>query len=553
MKWKNTQIKRYVRLVIKSGGWKILLMFIFMILTSALNVIQPKILSYLIDKGIGGKSINILFIMTGSYILCNIIVRILNIRTNNYFETLKLVTATKLKKTLMEKLARAQGTYISGQGTGEILYILDNDIYQLESFGIEFFLELIMNVITAVVVFVILLRLNIEMLFLVGIIQILMIIFQKFMSVKITTAIRNVRDVIGELSNLQEQFVSNLKTVILSDVADFFLRIFNAEQQNYCEKSKKTNKFILYQREIIGFLQSFSLVASYLVGGIMIINARLTLGELIAFIQYVNMLIAPCVLIANSNIEIKQIEVALNRIYGELDRIDTIEDDKKKERIDKIDKISFENVSFRYSEKDVLKNINIEFEKNSITAIVGESGCGKSTILNILYGLWKPQSGNIYFNFWPYEKLNIKSVRNNITIVCQEPFLFNSSIIDNIKMGNEGNDQEKIDQVIKCVGLEMLIEEKEEENVGEKGNNLSGGQKQRVAIARALLRDSDVIVFDEATSNLDNLSQKEIMNNISSYFKDKIVIIIAHRLSTIKSADRIIVMHKGEIVESGRQ
>ena len=381
----------------------------------------------------------------------------------------------------------------------------------------------------------------------------MMIIFQKFMSVKITTAIRNVRDVIGELSNLQEQFVSNLKTVILSDVADFFLRVFNAEQQNYCEKSKKTNKFILYQREIIGFLQSFSLVASYLVGGIMIINARLTLGELIAFIQYVNMLIAPCVLIANSNIEIKQIEVALNRIYGELDRIDTIEDDKKKERIDKIDKISFENVSFRYSEKDVLKNINIEFEKNSITAIVGESGCGKSTILNILYGLWKPQSGNIYFNFWPYEKLNIKSVRNNITIVCQEPFLFNSSIIDNIKMGNEGNDQEKIDQVIKCVGLEMLIEEKEEENVGEKGNNLSGGQKQRVAIARALLRDSDVIVFDEATSNLDNLSQKEIMNNISSYFKDKIVIIIAHRLSTIKSADRIIVMHKGEIVESGTE
>lgn len=543
MKWKNTQIKRYVRLVIKSGGWKILLMFIFMILTSALNVIQPKILSYLIDKGIDGKSINILFIMTGSYILCNVIVRILNIRTNNYFETLKLVTAAKLKKALMEKLARAQGTYISGQGTGEILYILDNDIYQLESFGIEFFLELIMNVITAAVVFVILLRLNIEMLFLVGIIQILMIIFQKFMSVKITTAIRNVRDVIGELSNLQEQFVSNLKTVILSDVADFFLRIFNAEQQNYCEKSKKTNKFILYQREIIGFLQSFSLVVSYLVGGIMIINARLTLGELIAFIQYVNMLIAPCVLIANSNIEIKQIEVALNRIYGELDRIDTIEDDKKKERIDKIDKISFENVSFRYSEKDVLKNINIEFEKNSITAIVGESGCGKSTILNILYGLWKPQSGNIYINSWPYEKLNIKSVRNNITIVCQEPFLFNSSIIDNIKMGNVGNDQEKIDQVIKCVGLEMLIEEKEEENVGEKGNNLSGGQKQRVAIARALLRDSNVIVFDEATSNLDNLSQKEIMNNISSYFKDKIVIIIAHRLSTIKSADRIIVMH----------
>lgn len=528
MKWKNTQIKRYVRLVIKSGGWKILLMFIFMILTSALNVIQPKILSYLIDKGIDGKSINILFIMTGSYILCNVIVRILNIRTNNYFETLKLVTAAKLKKALMEKLARAQGTYISGQGTGEILYILDNDIYQLESFGIEFFLELIMNVITAAVVFVILLRLNIEMLFLVGIIQILMIIFQKFMSVKITTAIRNVRDVIGELSNLQEQFVSNLKTVILSDVADFFLRIFNAEQQNYCEKSKKTNKFILYQREIIGFLQSFSLVVSYLVGGIMIINARLTLGELIAFIQYVNMLIAPCVLIANSNIEIKQIEVALNRIYGELDRIDTIEDDKKKERIDKIDKISFENVSFRYSEKDVLKNINIEFEKNSITAIVGESGCGKSTILNILYGLWKPQSGNIYINSWPY-------------------------IIDNIKMGNVGNDQEKIDQVIKCVGLEMLIEEKEEENVGEKGNNLSGGQKQRVAIARALLRDSNVIVFDEATSNLDNLSQKEIMNNISSYFKDKIVIIIAHRLSTIKSADRIIVMHKGEIVESGTE
>lgn len=553
MKWKNTQIKRYVRLVIKSGGWKILLMFIFMILTSALNVIQPKILSYLIDKGIDGKSINILFIMTGSYILCNVIVRILNIRTNNYFETLKLVTAAKLKKALMEKLARAQGTYISGQGTGEILYILDNDIYQLESFGIEFFLELIMNVITAAVVFVILLRLNIEMLFLVGIIQILMIIFQKFMSVKITTAIRNVRDVIGELSNLQEQFVSNLKTVILSDVADFFLRIFNAEQQNYCEKSKKTNKFILYQREIIGFLQSFSLVVSYLVGGIMIINARLTLGELIAFIQYVNMLIAPCVLIANSNIEIKQIEVALNRIYGELDRIDTIEDDKKKERIDKIDKISFENVSFRYSEKDVLKNINIEFEKNSITAIVGESGCGKSTILNILYGLWKPQSGNIYINSWPYEKLNIKSVRNNITIVCQEPFLFNSSIIDNIKMGNVGNDQEKIDQVIKCVGLEMLIEEKEEENVGEKGNNLSGGQKQRVAIARALLRDSNVIVFDEATSNLDNLSQKEIMNNISSYFKDKIVIIIAHRLSTIKSADRIIVMNKGEIVESGTE
>lgn len=551
MKQENSYIRRYIKLLINCGRQKIFVAFLFMIIAAAIEVFLPMMVEYLIDAGIVKHNIEVLFYVTISYIICSLLVRVINIYVNNYFEKLKLTISMKLKKILIKKLTLANGNYISQQNTGNLLYILDNDIYQIENFGIEIFFQLMMNVITACIVFIILVNINFKMLIIVIIIQITMIILQKIFSSKITEGIKDIRDISGRISNLQEQFISNLKTVVLSNVTGYFQKIFFEEQTNYYNKSKKTNLFIILQRECVGFLQSLSLIVSYLVGGIIIVKGKMTLGQLVAFIQYINLLIAPCILIINSNIRIKQIKVSLERVYQEIDSITITEENKKAIDVNEIKKICFEKVNFSYFEKEILKDINIEFKKESITGIVGESGCGKTTLINILYGLWCPQSGKVYINSIPYENFNIKKIRQKICIICQDSFLFNTSILNNIKLGNEKIDNNEINKLLKIVELNTLMKENEDSFVGEKGNNLSGGQKQKIVLARALARESDVFIFDEATSSLDNLSQSKIMDSLLPYFRGKIVIIIAHRLSTLKCADRIIVMNKGRIVESG--
>jgi subfamily B ATP-binding cassette protein MsbA len=215
--------------------------------------------------------------------------------------------------------------------------------------------------------------------------------------------------------------------------------------------------------------------------------------------------------------------------------------------------IEFKRVSFEYDRgTPVLENINLKVNKNEMIALVGNSGGGKSTLVNLLPRFYDISSGSLEFDGVDVRDIDLRSLRNNISFVFQDNFLFTGSIRDNILMGNRYATEADLQRVIKMAHLDEFINEVGiDTQVGERGVALSGGQRQRVAIARAMLKNAPIVVLDEATSALDNKSEVIVQQALDNLIKDKTVFVIAHRLSTIRNVDRIAVINEGELVELG--
>ena len=298
-------------------------------------------------------------------------------------------------------------------------------------------------------------------------------------------------------------------------------------------------------------LNEIMFIVIYLISGLSIIQNTMTIGTMMAFIQYTSMLISPILQLTNSNTRIHIAIVSLRRIRTVL-RIPKTVDVGTKENIE--GKIQFENVNFSYQpEVNVLNDFNMKIEKGKKIAIVGCSGCGKSTLLKLLYRLWSPNQGKILIDDIPIEKYSLKALRDSIAIVTQDVMIFNDTVLNNINLTGDRNISE-IKKMCKKIDLEdnaILMDENPEGTVGEYGVKLSGGQKQRIAILRAILQNASIYVFDEATSALDNLTQEKIMEEIDTYLCGKTTIIIAHRLSTVRNADYIYVIENGSVVEEG--
>jgi len=253
---------------------------------------------------------------------------------------------------------------------------------------------------------------------------------------------------------------------------------------------------------------------------------------------------------------IKEYELAVERIFD-------LCDDKKypKDKYGKINienfkgKISFDNVSFGYSKnKKVLDSLSFVIEEKDTVAIVGASGSGKTTIFNLITKSYDINSGKLLFDDIDINSLDEETIRKNVSIITQSPYIFNMSIKDNLRLVKPNATKKELDEVCKeaCFyDFVMSLPKKYDTIIGEGGVNLSGGQKQRLAIARALLKDCKILLFDEATSALDNITQKEIQESIDNISKDYTIIIVAHRLSTIMNCNRIYMLDKGKIVDSG--
>ena len=217
--------------------------------------------------------------------------------------------------------------------------------------------------------------------------------------------------------------------------------------------------------------------------------------------------------------------------------------------------IEFNNVNFEYTPNvPVLKNINLRVKKGETVAFVGNSGGGKTTIVNLLPRFYDVKSGSITVDGTDIRDFSLKSLRGNISVVFQDNFLFSGTIRENILLGNENATEEMLQKAVKAAYLDDFIAELEkglDTFIGERGILLSGGQKQRVAIARAFLKNAPIVILDEATSALDNKAEAVVQMAIDNLMQDKTVFVIAHRLSTIQNADKIVVINQGEIVETG--
>ncbi|WP_235297236.1 ABC transporter ATP-binding protein [Portibacter marinus] len=372
---------------------------------------------------------------------------------------------------------------------------------------------------------------------------------------KVKASYQRVRTQISRMNAFLNERITGMRIV----------QIFNAEQQER-EKFKTINRTytqanldaILYYAvfypvvEIISAL-SLALLVWWGAGGY--IEGSVTFGALVAFPMYLNMLFRPIRMLADKFNTLQMGMVAADRVFKVVDNESKIENPGKI-YVEKLEgDIKFENVSFSYDEENyVLHDINFTVKEGSTLAIVGSTGSGKSTIINILNRFYEIQKGTISINGIDIREFNLDSLRSRIAIVLQDVFLFNGDVLDNISLRNEDISREKVIQAAKSIGADAFLENLPngyDYKVMERGANLSMGQRQLISFVRALVFDPDILILDEATSSIDTETEAIIQNAIEQLIQKRTSIIIAHRLSTIRNADNILVLDKGRIKEFG--
>jgi ATP-binding cassette subfamily B protein len=330
-----------------------------------------------------------------------------------------------------------------------------------------------------------------------------------------------------------------------------FLKRLNANK-----KAKyKTLKLLAFQHPVVGFVEAFGILAILGFGAARINLGLLTSEEFSSFFAAILMLIDPISHVSTNFNDFKQAEASIKRLKKI--NLEPIEDDKENlKRISNIKgKISFKKVNFAYKkDNQVLKNINLEVKKGEVTAFVGASGAGKSTMMALILKFIKPNNGDIFIDDQNIKLLNTKDIRKNIALVQQQPFLFSGKIIDVIRMGRSFAEEEVIEsaKIANAHNFIQKLPEKYETIITERGSNFSGGQIQRIAIARAILGNPSILLLDEATSALDAESEAEVQEGINRAMRNRTVIVIAHRLATTQGADKIVVFEKGKIIEVGK-
>ena len=288
----------------------------------------------------------------------------------------------------------------------------------------------------------------------------------------------------------------------------------------------------------------------------LITSGDMTAGSFASFVTSLLLLYKPVKTLGNTLTSIQNIFVAMGRVFELFDLNPTIVDRKDAITMKGLnDKIEFKNVYFEYVENHpILKNLNLSINKNETLAIVGNSGGGKSTLVNLIPRFYDIKSGSITFDGIDIRDFSINSLRHNIAMVFQDNFLFSGTIRENSLMGNPNATEEELEKAIESAHLQEMIAELPDgldTLLGERGLTLSGGQRQRVAIARAMIKNTPIVILDEATSALDNKSEAIVQKALDNLIQNKTVFVIAHRLSTIKNADRIAVITEGELVEIG--
>ena len=307
---------------------------------------------------------------------------------------------------------------------------------------------------------------------------------------------------------------------------------------------------------LMEFIGSLAVALSIYAGGVFVLNESMTTGQFMSFLVSLLLAYQPVKALGNLNISVQEGLAGAERIFKLLDTSQkNIENISPKKTIDLDGDIVFKDVSFAYNDNTVLDKISLRIPKGKKVALVGLSGSGKSTIANIILRLYDNYSGSILINSKDIKELDLTDVRNSVSIVTQETILFNESIFNNIKYGNLNATDEEISLVAKNAGVSSFSEELDQKLhtvIGENGIKLSGGQRQRIAIARALIKDAPLLIMDEATSSLDNITENKIHETINSLMNNKTKLIIAHRLSTIEDADIIYVLDKGKIESQGK-
>jgi subfamily B ATP-binding cassette protein MsbA len=538
---------------LKSHIGKLAITSILMVFATALETAIPEITGQIIDTLFGSDRSN----ETGKILLnsfiwnycCKCLSSLIALSSGSWISNKVILD---LRVDMFSKLINLPKTYFDKNTTGQTLSKLTFDVEQISEAASTIWLDFIKSSITVIILTCYLFYKNLSLSLILIVLLPLVYYAVKLSTNRIRDASKKVQDSMGKLTHLLDENISG------SDL----IKIYNAHSSEH----NKFNKIINVIRQqwfkvdlaaglntsIVNILIGLSLaLVVYLSSTKLIMSA----GDFLAYFTAMGMLIKPAKTLININKPLQQAVVAASSVFGLID--EKSEENLGRDRLENIEgDITFQNVNFSYNGNGPsLKNLNLNIKQGETIALVGPTGSGKTTLVNLLLRFYNLNDGNIFINNKDIGSFELESYRSQFSLVDQNVRLFNDSITGNIAFGKKeeitmktifnaaeiSNSKEFIDK----------LENKYDSEIGEDGVTLSGGQRQRLSIARAIAKDSPVLILDEATSALDSATEKLVQSAINKMQKGRTTIIIAHRLSTIRNADRIIVLRDGEIIEQG--
>ncbi|RAK11927.1 ABC-type multidrug transport system fused ATPase/permease subunit [Halanaerobium saccharolyticum] len=448
-------------------------------------------------------------------------------------------------------------SFYSKNKTGDILSRVTNDVQQLESSIINTTVGTIDKVFTLIGGIIYLIYLNYRLtIFLIIILPFITYVITKF-NYKLKKVSRRVQIKIADVSDVLQETLSAVRVVKSFGREEYEFDRFSSENQaNFRAKMKKT-QYGAILTPLVEFLAAISFTAILWYGGYEVMQGRMTASELIAFFTLLLTISEPLRSLTKLSKRLQNLFASAERVFEIMDTESELrEDDENKIELEEVEgEVVYDKVTFAYNRDEVvLKNINLTAEPGEVVALVGHSGAGKTTMVDLIPRFFDPIEGRMRLDGHDLKDLKIDSLRDFIGIVPQETILFSGSLRDNIAYGDLDADEDAIKKAAQAANAHEFImnfPDGYDTMVGERGVGLSGGQKQRISIARAILKNPRILILDEATSSLDSESEALVQEALEHLMENRTTFIIAHRLSTIKNADKIVVVEQGEIMEMG--
>ncbi|MGB3533009.1 MAG: ABC transporter ATP-binding protein [Microcoleaceae cyanobacterium] len=467
-----------------------------------------------------------------------------------------LTIALNLRKHIYTHLHRLSVSYFETAKTGDLSYRLTEDIDRVGEVIYKFFHQFIPCILQLIVVLGYMIYLNWQLTTAALIIAPLMALLIGWFGEKLLNYSRQSQTRISNLSALLTEVLAGIRLVKAFSAQDYEISRFTLEAEQNRRAKYRTEQAKALQFVVVGFLEAMSVIVLFLLGGWQISQGNLTGTEFISYVTAVALLIDPISLTTSNYSEFKQGEASCDRLIELLSYSpEIIEQPDAKDLPPVKGEVEYRKISFAYQPgSPILQQLNFKIKPGEMIALVGASGAGKTTLVNLLPRFYHPQQGKILIDSVDIQTVTLNSLRQQIGIVPQEVILFSGTIAQNIAFGQAYYDIKQVENAAKIANAHRFITElpnRYETLIGERGINLSGGQRQRIAIARAVLLDPKILILDEATSALDSESEALVQEALERLMQGRTVFVIAHRLATVRQADRILVIEKGNVIESG--
>jgi subfamily B ATP-binding cassette protein MsbA len=523
---------------------------------SLLQVLIPQITRYVIDVVIPEKRFNLLPWVAAAIILISLLIGVLNFLRSYMMSLFGQRTINNIRNDLYKHLQKLSINFFNNQRTGDLMIRLSQNVNTIGNLVTADIADILADSFTFLVIVTYLFSADWQLTLLLLIIWPVIVYLTQVFGRSMRGAYWDVQQQAAAVNDHLQDTITNINIIKSFGNEEYEINRFADQSRNYMEANIRAVRLWSLFFPLIDVLNNLGNVIVLVFGSWEVMVGRLTIGELAAFLAYINQMNQPIRRFSKVINLIQRVVVALDRIFEILDtKPEVVEKEDAVNLTSVKGSIKFEDVDFAYNKGEpVLQNFNLEIKPGMTVALVGSSGAGKSTVAKLAARFYDPQKGRILIDECDLRDITQESLREHIGIVSQETLLLYGTVRDNIAYGKLDATDQEIEEAAKAANAHdfiMSFPDRYNSIIGERGANLSGGQRQRLAIARVLLKNPRIIVLDEATSALDTESEHLIQESLEQLFKGRTSLVIAHRLSTIQKADLIVVMEQGHIVETG--